>query len=624
MARTQAAAIPPVLKISSFWDPKRGHLPEDWDRPCWKKECPASDGWQTFYFSLSDSYPIRVPTDPAAFPLDLMVHLDRDSQSIYDAYLLKSDITNNLNEFRRLQLLYNPQREKFVFVERFGRVGLVGHLSSPSGELVAYYCSNAMVDVFKTRFERLTGTKWEHRYLTEPVSVSQYPLQDRYIYVDQDYSRAQRVKLLDHEALTRVTGMHESTSLLLENILYGNGASKSSPCHKTINAPSVGSFTAPFHCLSIRTIAQAFQTLKRIANGNEKPRLLRWKTLVAASSCYRSQIPSWHGPDNSARPVVISNHYILFCELGFLHNLNPQNPPFGLEDFKNTVGHKGNPRAWAWGGVSRAPPPLAPLMQAYSSLPHGFHLLPETGKTALEFRELKAYLENSCQTHEHRMQFEIEGIYRVYTKAKLENPYHDWLRKTRDDQLPAAGSREPPRRNRLLLWHGTALTSLFGILEKGLQIYKRSTMFGDGIYLADASSKSANYCNPQRNMWSGPKEVYAILLLCEADVGSPSERHRSRHSMPLGHAFVQKEREREEDKRRRTEDIQGVGKVGPEGWKKVPWNLGWDWTGHDGKQDRGTANDYGDVWMVRFFMSILSSFQGFWSFLFKKHLCTVD
>ncbi|KAK4212058.1 hypothetical protein QBC37DRAFT_202560 [Rhypophila decipiens] len=820
MARPQ-----PVPRISSFWDPKRGHLPEDWERPCWKKECLAydavPDGWQTFYFSLSDSYPICVPTDPAVFPPSHTVHLDRDSQSIYDAYLLKSDITDNVNEFRRLQVLYDG--DKYVFFERFGRAGLLGDLDKParpsaSSQLVAGWhdsCSNSMVEVFKNRFESLTGTRWEHRYLAEPVSVSQYPLRDHYIYVDQDYSRYQQVKLVDHEALATMARMDESTSFLMENILYGDGASRSRTCHNTVNAsPSVSSsnsFTAPFHCLSIRTIAQAFQTLKRITfylgsddlpeqdrNSNEKPRVLRWTTLAAASSCYRSQIPSWHGPGNSARPLVISNHYLLFLELEFLHNLNPQNPPLGLEDFKNTVGHKGNPQAWEWGargGVRRRSAKAAPLMQAYSSLPHGFRLLPGTGSTALEFRELKAYLENSCQTHEHRMQFEIESIYRVYTKATVKNPYHEWLRKTRDDQLPAADSREPPRRNRVLLWHGTPLSSLFGILEKGLQIYKRcpdpppdpparqpappqapgnqfafmrtgqlttqrnaamaarnthlsvpsqpttnaapsaafqaqvqrqaqqqqaavmqaqkqhlalmqarmqaqrqaqrqaqqqqmlaalaatalpaapmtqtnkrrrllgnqpppappppqvtqlpawmlqippqmpprapamnmippggSTMFGDGIYLADASSKSANYCSPRRNLCTGPSEVYAILLLCEADVGSPSERHRSRHSMPHGHVFVQEKREWEEDKRRRTEElkdvvyvddaptlrtlgngvrsIQGVGKVGPkdgpEGWKKVPWRLDWDWKGHDGEQERGQANDYGDVWM---------------------------
>lgn len=40
-------------------------------------------------------------------------------------------------------------------------------------------------------------------------------------------------------------------------------------------------------------------------------------------------------------------------------------------------------------------------------------------------------------------------------------------------------------------------------------------MFGKGVYLADMSSKSANYCAPHIS------DGHALLLLCEAELGDP-------------------------------------------------------------------------------------------------------
>lgn len=53
--------------------------------------------------------------------------------------------------------------------------------------------------------------------------------------------------------------------------------------------------------------------------------------------------------------------------------------------------------------------------------------------------------------------------------------------------------------NKMLLWHGSRLTNFVGILSQGLRIAPPEApvtgyMFGKGVYFADMSSKSANYC----------------------------------------------------------------------------------------------------------------------------------
>jgi len=71
--------------------------------------------------------------------------------------------------------------------------------------------------------------------------------------------------------------------------------------------------------------------------------------------------------------------------------------------------------------------------------------------------------------------------------------------------------------NRHLLWHGSRLTNWFGILSRGLHIAPPEApvtgyMFGKGLYFADLSSKSANYCFPQRGR-------PGLLILAEVALG---------------------------------------------------------------------------------------------------------
>jgi poly [ADP-ribose] polymerase 2/3/4 len=70
--------------------------------------------------------------------------------------------------------------------------------------------------------------------------------------------------------------------------------------------------------------------------------------------------------------------------------------------------------------------------------------------------------------------------------------------------------------------HGSRATNYGGILGQGLRIAPPEApvsgyMFDKGIYLADMSSKSANYCVPYI---SGG---HALLLLCEAELGDPMQ-----------------------------------------------------------------------------------------------------
>lgn len=127
--------------------------------------------------------------------------------------------------------------------------------------------------------------------------------------------------------------------------------------------------------------------------------------------------------------------------------------------------------------------------------------------TSSEFQELQSYLMDT-RGATHNAKYQIDQIFRIERKGE----------KDRFDTSPFAG----PPQDRRLLWHGSRCTNFGGILSQGLRIAPPEApvsgyMFGKGIYLADMSSKSANYCCAYQT------NGHALLLLCEAELGDPMQ-----------------------------------------------------------------------------------------------------
>ncbi|KAF0720463.1 Aste57867_289 [Aphanomyces stellatus] len=74
-----------------------------------------------------------------------------------------------------------------------------------------------------------------------------------------------------------------------------------------------------------------------------------------------------------------------------------------------------------------------------------------------------------------------------------------------------------------LLWHGTKKTNLMGILSRGLRIAPPEApvtgyAFGKGVYFADASQKSLNYCGEPYELADKRKVHY--MLVCDVALGT--------------------------------------------------------------------------------------------------------
>jgi poly [ADP-ribose] polymerase 2/3/4 len=147
-----------------------------------------------------------------------------------------------------------------------------------------------------------------------------------------------------------------------------------------------------------------------------------------------------------------------------------------------------------------------PLDARYNKMECGITPVKPTSK---EYKEIDAYLTGTTRSV-HNMEFTVNDVFRVERGNESEKFNQSIYGKTKNP-------------NRALLWHGSRSTNFVGILSQGLRIAPPEApvsgyMFGKGIYLADMSSKSANYCVTSQSGGTG------LILLCEAELGKQLEQ----------------------------------------------------------------------------------------------------
>lgn len=173
-----------------------------------------------------------------------------------------------------------------------------------------------------------------------------------------------------------------------------------------------------------------------------------------------------------------------------------------------------------------------------------------------EYKALADYLIKSAGTS-HGLRYRLEDIFRIERSGEAERFSKSQFAKLK-------------KKDRRLLWHGSRTTNFGGILSQGLRIAPPEApvngyAFGkvgrsfcsangtdlsvQGVYLADTSSKSAQYCA------SGMSGGTGLLLLIEAELGKPM------YEIPTGDSNAQ-----EEAKKRNCVSTLGVGRTAPQGW----------------------------------------------------------
>ncbi|KAF2770554.1 PARP-domain-containing protein [Teratosphaeria nubilosa] len=402
---------------------------------------------------------LQIPVDEHCHLSHYRVYVGEDG-IIYDALLNQSNTSNNNYKFYRIQLLEGPHGEYRTWT-CWGRVGARGQTALLGDDITS------ALNHFEKKFKDKSGLTWANR-LSRPLSgkyafieKSYHPESDDEDDEPQAAGGASNVR--EHSYSPPKCTLEAPVKSLMELIFNEQYMSE------VMADMNYDQDKMPLGKLSKTSIQRGFEALKELSelldSGN-------YSQVEDVSNLYYSLIPHAFGRN---RPPVINNQAMLKREVDLLESLSDLK--VADEIMKGAKGDKS----------------IHPLDARYQGL--GMREMTPVPTTTKEFSEIEQY---SLRTQMHGGGATVQDIFRI----------------DRFDSFSSSGS------DRRLLWHGSRATKFGGILGQGLRIAPPEApvngyMFAKGIYLADMSSKSANYC------CSYNSGGHALLLLCEAELGNP-------------------------------------------------------------------------------------------------------
>ncbi|XP_073164617.1 poly [ADP-ribose] polymerase 2 isoform X3 [Lepidochelys kempii] len=393
----------------------------------------------------------KAPVDPECLAKLGKAHVYCEGDDVYDVMLNQTNLQFNNNKFYILQLLEDDGSRSYSVWMRWGRVGRPGQhmLVSCTGDLAQ------AKEIFTKKFLDKTKNHWAERGNFQKV-LGKYDLlhmDSRPPATELSCAGAPQPQLASQldPRVQALLGLVCDLQAMEEMVLEMKYDTKKAP---------LGKLTAE----QIRAGFQSLQKVEAVLRAGDTGR-----ALLEACNEFYTRVPHDFG---LRTPPLIRTRQELQEKVQLLEALGEIQIAIRLAHLElHGQEH--------------------PLDQSYRKL--GCELRP-LDRDSAHFQVLERYL---LSTH--------APTHRDYSMELLEA-----------FALRRAG--EPPfctsLPNRMLLWHGSRLGNWVGILSQGLRVAPPEApvtgyMFGKGIYFADMSSKSANYCFASRQRDVG------LLLLCE-------------------------------------------------------------------------------------------------------------
>ncbi|XP_073164625.1 poly [ADP-ribose] polymerase 2 isoform X10 [Lepidochelys kempii] len=401
----------------------------------------------------------KAPVDPECLAKLGKAHVYCEGDDVYDVMLNQTNLQFNNNKFYILQLLEDDGSRSYSVWMRWGRVGRPGQhmLVSCTGDLAQ------AKEIFTKKFLDKTKNHWAERGNFQKV-LGKYDLlhmDSRPPATELSCAGAPQPQLASQldPRVQALLGLVCDLQAMEEMVLEMKYDTKKAP---------LGKLTAE----QIRAGFQSLQKVEAVLRAGDTGR-----ALLEACNEFYTRVPHDFG---LRTPPLIRTRQELQEKVQLLEALGEIQIAIRLAHLElHGQEH--------------------PLDQSYRKL--GCELRP-LDRDSAHFQVLERYL---LSTH--------APTHRDYSMELLEA-----------FALRRAG--EPPfctsLPNRMLLWHGSRLGNWVGILSQGLRVAPPEApvtgyMFGKGIYFADMSSKSANYCFASRQRDVG------LLLLCEVALGECQE-----------------------------------------------------------------------------------------------------
>jgi poly [ADP-ribose] polymerase len=377
---------------------------------------------------------------------------------VYSCTLNQTNIGANSNKFYIMQII--KTKNNFCVFIRYGRIGEDGTSNHKD-----FGGQPQAVNFFEKQFRSKTGNAWSNKDNFEKKS-GKYHL-TVIECVDNDTSTGsesvEEASSLENELDERIVDFLK----LISNEKYMNNA---------LVQLEIDTEKMPLGKISQTQIDLAYSVLNKI-NKNLK----KGDKLSELSSEFYTLIPLSFG---RRRPPIIDTKDIVGKNVNLLNELSQM--VYGTKTVtkmdKNNVTKK--------------------LLQLYQDLETEFIPLEPTDTM---YRILLDYLNNS-KAPTHHFGFKVLNIFEI-NRPKEREAYENFS--TNID-------------NKTLLFHGTRVPNLIGILKNGLvvdpsrlgiNVNITGKMFGMGLYFANSCSKSINYCD------YGSSDNIACLFVSEVALG---------------------------------------------------------------------------------------------------------
>ncbi|KAL6489704.1 hypothetical protein MHYP_G00000490 [Metynnis hypsauchen] len=377
-----------------------------------------------------------------------------EGNDIYDVMLNQTNLQFNNNKYYLIQLLQDNNAKAYSVWMRWGRVGKVGQNSLVS-------CGGDLArakDVFKKKFIDKTKNEWEDRANFEKVS-------GKYDLVFMDYSsndKEEDAADVSPPVQKKPSQLDVKVQSLLELICDIKAM------EECVLEMKFDTKKAPLGKLTAEQIRAGYASLKRIEECVKRKGSN--KQLLEACNQFYTRIPHDFGyAQESAALTLLTN---------------------ALSDIQIAVKMV----------QSSCHGDEHPLDRQYRSLKCELQPL---ASDSHEFQVIEKYLQSTHAATHSDYTMTVLDVFSVDREGE------------RDHFLSQL-------HNRTLLWHGSRLSNWVGILSQGLRVAPPEApvtgyMFGKGIYFADMSSKSGNYC------FTSQKNSTGLLLLSEVALGDCNE-----------------------------------------------------------------------------------------------------
>uniref|UniRef100_A0A9J8AWR8 Poly [ADP-ribose] polymerase n=1 Tax=Cyprinus carpio carpio TaxID=630221 RepID=A0A9J8AWR8_CYPCA len=375
---------------------------------------------------------------------------------------LNTNLQFNNNKYYLIQLLQDDNGKAYSVWMRWGRVGKVGQSSLVN-------CGGNLAqakDTFKKKFFDKTKNEWEHRANFEKVA-------GKYDMVFVDYSTEDKEKdkaVVSSPPEIKPCQLNSKVQSLLELICDLKAM------EECVLEMKFDTKKAPLGKLTTEQIRAGYASLKRIEECLKKKRSN--KELVEACNQFYTRIPHDFG---LRTPPVIRTEEELKEKITLLETLS--DIQIAVKMVQSSVQNDEHP-----------------LDRQYRSLQCRLQPLDSNSN---EYKVIEKYLQSTHAPTHTDYTMTILDIFAVEKEGEKDNFCSEM-------------------ENKMLLWHGSRLSNWVGILSQGLRVAPPEApvtgyMFGKGVYFADMSSKSANYC------FASQKNNQGLLLLSEVALGNSNE-----------------------------------------------------------------------------------------------------